>query len=343
MSKLRLLLLPFSWIYGAITGFRNFLFNRGINKTLVIPKKSILVGNLSTGGTGKTPHVDYLLNHFVNQQIKTTSLSRGYGRKTKGVLVASSASTANDIGDEPLFYKNKYGNKINVVVAEKRTQGVQLINANIPNNELIVLDDAFQHRAIKAGLNILLTDFNHLYSSDFVLPAGNLREWKTGAKRADILIVTKSPSDLKEDTENKIKSQLKFHNENVFFSSIGYGELKSINDTSINEVESVLLVTGIANPIPLIGQLNRYYSVEEIRFKDHHEFTLADIEKIHKKFDTFAKQNKAIITTEKDFMRLKAFDSVISGDYPWFYQPITIEIKEQEKFNNLIDTYVNEI
>lgn len=343
MDKLRLLLLPFGWIYGLITGLRNSLFNQGILKTYQIPKKSITIGNLSTGGTGKTPHVDFLINHFIEQGKKVSSLSRGYGRKTNGTLLASSNSDASEIGDEPLFYKNKYEEQINVVVAEKRKEGVELINNQFPKNEIIILDDAFQHRAVKAGFNVLLTDYNHLFTDDFLLPAGNLREWKSGVKRADTVVITKCPEDITINEQNRIRNKIAFSNEKIFFSHIKYDQLKSIDNKDLNDVKSILLVTGIANPTPLISYLKRFYTVEHIKFKDHHEFTEDDIKNIHKKFDTFAKQNKVIITTEKDMMRLKGFDSIHSNDYPWFYQPITIEIIEQNRFNKLIDNYVNEI
>lgn len=343
MDKLRLLLLPFSWTYGLITGIRNSLFNKGILNSYQIPKKSIVIGNLSTGGTGKTPHVDFLINHFVKQGKKVSSLSRGYGRNTSENLVVENNSTSNEVGDEPLFYKKKYKKKINVVVAEKRKEGVELINKHFPNNELIILDDAFQHRAVKAGLNILLTDYNHLFTDDYVLPAGNLREWKSGVNRADIVIVSKCPKDISIEEQNKIRNRISFSNDKIFFSHIIYDELKPVGQQEIKDVKSILLVTGIANPTPLISYLKRFYIVEHIYFKDHHEYSTDDIRKIHKKFDTFATQNKAIITTEKDMMRLNSFDTIHSADYPWFYQPITTEVIEQENFNTIIDNYVNEI
>ena len=187
MSKgvnLRLLLLPFSWIYGSIVSLRNLLFDLNILKSYTIPKKSICVGNLSVGGTGKTPHVDLITLQLIDNQLNTSILSRGYGRNTTGLIEVNTTSKASEVGDEPLFYKTKYEDEIRVVVAEKRKLGVDYILNKYPKNDVIVLDDAFQHRAVKAGFNILITDYSHLFCDDFVLPAGNLREWKKGKKKS---------------------------------------------------------------------------------------------------------------------------------------------------------------
>ncbi|MCE2743246.1 MAG: tetraacyldisaccharide 4'-kinase [Fluviicola sp.] len=343
MQRLRILLIPFAWIYGIITFIRNGLYDYGFKKEFKIPKKSICVGNLAVGGTGKTPHVAYLTK-LLKDKHQLSILSRGYGRKTNGFLLADENSTAFTIGDEPLLYYKRFSPKVKVTVCEKRVEGVQKINQLFPENELIILDDAFQHRAVRAGLNIIITDYNELYSSDFMLPAGNLREWKIGRKRADLVIVSKCPSNLEESKKLRIKKELKFNSENIYFSNINYGKLVSFGKEYLDPIENVLLVTGIANPKPLLAHLKSKYKVEIFQFSDHHEFTSKDIEQIQQKFDTFAQQNKVIITTEKDFVRLSSneYKNSISTT-PWFYQEIEIEIDKKEAFNKYITNYVDSI
>ena len=342
MRKLRILLLPFSWIYGIVVAIRNWLFNIGFYKSLDIPGKSICVGNLSVGGTGKTPHVDLLADHFISSGVKTSTLSRGYGRSTKGLREVFETDSADLVGDEPLFYKSKYRENIKVIVAEKRVEGVNFINQNYPSNDLIILDDAFQHRAVKAGLNIVITDFNNRYSKDFILPAGDLRESKLGVKRADIVIVSKSPN-LSIDQMDTIKSELNFSYNKIFFSRIKYSELIPFTRKVEGPIKNILLVTGIGNPTPLINHLNEEYSVTHLNFKDHHLFSSNDIKDIREKFDTFASKDKIVVTTEKDFMRLRDFEELKDSNWTWYYQPITTEINERQKFNLLIDNYVREI
>ncbi len=343
MRQFRLLLLPFAWIYGTITAVRNLLFDCGFFKSYPIPGKSICVGNLSVGGTGKTPHVAYLAK-LLKDSTKTTLLSRGYGRKTQGFILANSNSTGSEIGDEPKIYVSRFYPEVHVVVCEKRAVGVQKIQELFPENQLIILDDAFQHRAVQAGLNILLTDFSDLYSDDHVLPAGNLREWKSGRKRADLLIVTKCPKNLSEIEKKKIADKLTFNSEKTFFSTIQYGNLIPFGKPVDFNFKNVLLVTGIANYTPLLNELKKKYQVESISFSDHHDFSLEDIERIHQKFDTFATESKAIITTEKDFMRLSdKLNSSKLQDYPWLYQEIEVEIDRKDIFNKTIVQYVNSI
>ena len=340
MKALRWLLLPFSWIYGVITFLRNKAFDWGILKTHQIPKKSITVGNLSVGGTGKTPHVDYLIQYFLSKNTKLSVLSRGYGRKTKGLVVASDQSTASEIGDEPLQYIQRYSDKIKVVLSEKRTEGVDLIIAQFPENELIILDDAFQHRAVSAGFSILITPFNDLFSDAFMLPTGNLREWKSGKKRADLIVVSKSPTDISSNEEAQIIQKLGFDAKRVFFSSLQYNDLVSFSTKREElEIEHALIVTGIGNPTPLIDYWKGKCSVELMAFPDHHNYSTVDIKAIHEKFGKFASKNKVIITTEKDYMRLQQFDEVLDPQYAWHYQPISIVIKNQKRFNSILDEY----
>lgn len=342
MKSLRFSLFPFAFIYWGITSARNLFYNLGIFKTLIIPKKSICVGNLSVGGTGKTPLVSYLAE-LLSESVETTILSRGYGRNTSGFLWVNSKSKALDVGDEPLFYAHRFNKKVHVAVCEKRAVGVQKIYETVPENELIILDDAFQHRAVKAGLNILITDFNKPLSSDYLMPVGTLRESRSGKNRADIIIVSKTPSNCNESIKNQIVKSLNFNPDSIFFSHISYAPMIPFGK-KIESFKKVILVTGIANPKPLVEFISKQYEVEEITFGDHHSFTSADILRIHQKFDTFASDETIILTTEKDYMRLKDYTSEWNlQNYPWYFQPITIEIENEEKFKNLINQYVNTI
>jgi tetraacyldisaccharide 4'-kinase len=342
MNNFRFLLFPFALIYLGITSTRNLLYKLGIFKTFVIPKKSICVGNLSVGGTGKTPHVSYLAE-WLSENIETAILSRGYGRKTTGFLLVDSSKVASEVGDEPLFYATQFQEKVHVAVCEKRTIGIQQIQTLFPKNELIILDDAFQHRAVKAGLNILITDFSKPFSDDYLMPVGTLRESRSGKNRADIIIVSKTPNDCTESAKNQIVQSLNFNSELVFFSRIKYAAMIPFGK-KIDTIKKVILVTGIANPKPLKEHISQYYEVDVIKFGDHHAFSKVDIQRIHQKFDTFAHEETIILTTEKDYMRLKDFPSDRDlQNYPWYFQPIAIEIENEEKFKNLINQYVNTI
>ena len=341
MKAIRWLLLPFSWLYGVITFIRNKAYDWAILKSYKIPKKSITVGNLSVGGTGKTPHVDYLIQYFLSKEKTISVLSRGYGRKTKGLIVASNQSTATEIGDEPMQYIRHYSDNIHVVLAEKRKEGVDHILSQFPQNELIILDDAFQHRAVSAGFSILITPFNDLFTDDFMLPTGNLREWKSGKKRADLIVVSKSPNKISNEEESVILKKLTFDVNRIFFSSLVYTDLVPFSNEIENvEIESALIVAGIGNPMPLVEFWQSKCSVELMAFPDHHNYSSSDITAIHEKFGKFASENKVIITTEKDYMRLQQFDEVFDQKNAWHYQPIAITIKNQKKFNALLDDYI---
>lgn len=341
MKKLRLLLLPFGLLYGIVTAIRNLLFDWGIKPVYEIPVKSICVGNLSVGGTGKTPHVAYLAA-LLQADYKVQILSRGYGRKTRGFILLDEHATSETVGDEPLFYHKSFPN-VKVAVCESRKEGIEQLLA-IEKPDVILLDDAFQHRAVKAGMNILLTDYSQPYYSDWMLPAGNLREWTSGRKRADLVIVTKCPENLPEAQKASMRKQLDFPVDKIFFSKIEYGALLSFYGAPSQDFRNVLLVTGIANPLPLENYLKERFKVELMKFPDHHAFTLEDIQKIHKKFDTFASENKAIVTTEKDFMRLcdPGFRNEIAKN-PWFYQQITVGTDRKNELETVINNYVRAI
>lgn len=342
MKILRWFLLPFSVLYGIITFLRNKLYDWGWFSSYLIPVKSICVGNLSIGGTGKTPHVLFLAE-FLSREHKVNILSRGYGRKTKGYYQVTLNLSADTTGDEPMMYKAHFGDRVKVSVCEKRADGVQTILKNDPDTDVILLDDAFQHRAIKAGLNILLTDYSHPFSKDIMLPTGNLREWKSGRNRADLIIVTKCPSQITNTEKEEIRKSLKFDKQKIFFSSIEYLGLAAKGKIQ-NDPKNVILVSGIANSLPLKNYLSEKYKVEELKFKDHHAFSYDDLRLIHQKFDNFASDHSILITTEKDFVRLK--DLLTEADlekYPWYVQPISIRLDEEKKFKEIITNYVDTI
>jgi tetraacyldisaccharide 4'-kinase len=337
----RKLLYPFSLLYGVITFIRNVCYDIGILSSWEIPVKSICIGNLSTGGTGKTPHVAYLAVYF-SEYRKVAILSRGYGRKTKGFRLVTEHSLASEAGDEPLTYAQRFGKNVIIAVCESRKEGIQQLLKRDPEIDLILLDDAFQHRAIKAGFHILLTQFNRPFSKDLMLPAGNLREWRSGRNRADLMLVTKCP-DMDAQTTQSWSKELKFDNKKIYFSEISYGDPISFGRIR-NSFQNVLLVTGIADPEPFKNHLSEQGEVTLIQYGDHHEFTQADIQKIHQKFDTFAPENSVILTTEKDYVRLKdRLNEWKINEYPWYYLPITVRLNNETEFLKPIRKYVDTI
>ncbi|PKR79785.1 tetraacyldisaccharide 4'-kinase [Brumimicrobium salinarum] len=342
MIILRIILLPFSLIYGLVMMIRNGLFDKNIKKVTKVNSTVISVGNLSVGGTGKTPHVEFLLSALA-KKYNTAVLSRGYGRKTKGFVKVNANADVTNVGDEALNYAQKFEGEIEVAVCEKRVEGARKLLENYPETEVIVLDDAYQHRYLHRDCNILLTEFNKPYFKDFVLPAGRLREFKCGRHRADMVIVTKSPSLLKDIEKQRFKEKLKLKPKvPVFFSSIQYGDLISLATNEIcTAPDEILLVTGIGNPQPLISHLEQHSKVSHLKFGDHHDYTIKDIEKIHKLFGNFVSAENIIVTTEKDAVRLKssAMKTKIES-FPWYYQAMTVKIDNENKLLNKIDSYV---
>ncbi len=331
MKIFRFILFPIMPIYYFVTWLRNKLYDLGIKKSVSYGFPVICVGNLSTGGTGKTPMIEYLI-HLLKADYKVATLSRGYKRKTKGFQLADKNATAETIGDEPFQFYSKFRNEILVAVDANRCDGIQSLLHENP--EVILLDDAYQHRKVKAGFNILLTTYYNPYFNDLVLPTGNLREPKGGAIRANIIMVTKCPNDLSDNEKSKyIKRIHPEKHQHVFFSSIAYSNcLCSAEETkAIDKLESFTLVTGIANSKPLVDFLrSENLNFEHLNFKDHYDFTEEDISTLEKK--------ELIVTTEKDFMRLKQYESLKSK---LFYLPITVIIDEAPKMNQLIKDFVN--
>lgn len=330
---------PFSLIYGAITGLRNWAFDSGILSSTSFDLPIIAVGNLNVGGTGKSPMIEYLIR-LLNQSFNLAVLSRGYGRKTKGYYRATSKSTANELGDEPFQFYRKFKD-LTVVVSEKRVEGVQrLLEQEQP--DAILLDDAFQHRKIKAGFYILLTAFAKLYADDTVLPAGNLRESKSGAERADIIIVSKCPIDITEEDRQLVLKKIKPQSDQkVFFSGIQYDSFvyRKEQKLAVDVLSSwqVLLVTGIADTKPLESFLgSKEIDFELLAFSDHQYLGDKETKRITEKFSTFTGDKKMILTTEKDYVR-----SFLDTSLSVYYLPIqTVILKNGDEFNELIQNYV---
>lgn len=327
VSLLGLFLMPLALLYGLITWFRNKLFDWGIfiEKKHIVPLISI--GNLSMGGTGKTPFTEHLIR-LLQDEYKLATLSRGYGRETKGFVLAGENASARTIGDESMQYHKKFSNAV-VAVSENRNQGVEKLLKKVPDLELILLDDAFQHRFIKAGLNILLTDFYHLYSDDYVFPSGSLREFRSGAVRADIVIVTKTPVVLSPITRRRIARDLKLKKDQLLlFSKISYDKLtpyfEDYKKRLKKQYSHIVLFTGIANNYPLQDHLKQFCSeLTVLSYSDHHIYNQKDIDKIIKSYNDIFTKNKILVTTEKDVMRLRDCKKVfLFAELPFYYVPI---------------------
>ncbi|MBA3900259.1 MAG: tetraacyldisaccharide 4'-kinase [Bacteroidetes bacterium] len=352
MKLYKILLLPISLLYGLIILIRNLFFDYGIFSSKPFKVPVIVVGNLSTGGTGKTPHIEYLVR-VLKEQYNIAVLSRGYGRKTSGFILASMESTAREIGDEPLQIKKK-NPEITVAVCASRVKGIKKILAEKETTDAILLDDAFQHRHVKASLSILLTDYSRLYANDFMLPSGNLREFANGSARADIIIVTKTPAIFSPlDRRFLIDRLHPKPNQKVFFSYTSYGKhLISVNTgqpapfekTYYFEKYAVLLITGIANAANIEYYIkNQTENFRHIAFPDHHKYSSKDLKQIKNLFDNIAEENKIIITTEKDAMRL--MDAGLkeqASQLPILYLPIKVRFHndDAEEFNTYILSHV---
>ncbi len=349
MRFLQFLLFPFALLYGIIVYVRNKCYDWGLCKSTRFGFPVISVGNLSMGGTGKTPHVEYLIS-LLSKEFKIAVLSRGYKRETRGFRIANENSTAKEIGDEPLQIKKKFPG-LNVFVDRNRVNGIKKIKENFPKTELILLDDAFQHRPLKPGLSILLTDFHHLYPDDYPFPMGTLREFRSGARRADMIVVTKTPNVLSPITVRRINGLIKpREHQKVYFSTIKYGPITPLPgleaDVPPENLSSVLLFAGIANMYPLKDHVQKMCNhLYQLKFKDHHKYSTRDYLKIKRQFESIFTQKKVIITTEKDAMRIavpKIADEL--QGLPIYYIPIQTKIHKEfrKDFNDQIKTYVRE-
>jgi tetraacyldisaccharide 4'-kinase len=334
---IRILLLPFALLYGIVIGIRNLFYRLGLLKSVRFSLPVISIGNLSVGGAGKTPHIEYLMR-WLDQYIEIAVLSRGYGRKTEGFRSVMHDDTAETVGDEPLQFKRKFQN-IPIVVSESRALGVpELLKCN-PETQVVLLDDAFQHLAVKPGFNILLTEFSKPFMRDWLLPSGRLREWRVGYRRADIIIVTKCPLDLTDAQRQAFLQELDPYGwQRVYFSHYQYGTpydlLRPDMRVPLSLSTDVLLLSAIANTDYLITYLrNEVKSLHTLEFEDHHYYNEDDLQQLLKRFNTIESKNKIILTTEKDAMRLELMsDFFWKNNLPLFVLPIQVDfLNEDEK------------
>ena len=340
-------LLPLSWLYGIGVGFRNLLFDIGILKSRSYKTPVIAVGNITVGGTGKTPHVEYLVR-LLQDKIRVAVLSRGYKRKSRGFVLATPDTPMSQIGDEPYQMKQKFPN-VTIAVDKKRTHGIDLLEASEDAPDAILLDDAFQHRYVKPGINILLVDYHRLIIYDKLLPVGRLREPMKGKDRADIVIVTKCPKELKPMEFRVITKAMNLYPyQHLYFSTIAYDRLRPVFPEApechgISTDMNVLLLTGIASPRQLTEDLTpQVKSITPLTFADHHNFSRKDIQQLNTTFEAMPSP-KCIITTEKDAVRLAQAEGIDDTVRQHLYvQPIRISfmLDQEELFNQNIIGYV---
>lgn len=346
LKPVRILLLPFSLLAGTYIYLRNRLYDKKILRSTTFNLPMIGVGNLAVGGTGKSPMVEYILR-LLQDQFQVATLSRGYKRKTKGYVLADSNSSALEIGDEPMQFHLKFPD-VAVAVGEERIVAIPQILHDKPATEVIVLDDVFQHRPIQAGLNILLTDYSNLYTRDWFMPTGDLRDERSSAKRAAVIVVTKCPADLDEEKKKAIIKELnptKF--QAVYFTTIQYGQPYHIIDKTpkvLDPSAETVLVTGIANPAPLkkyLQEIDQTYWM--MTYSDHHIFSIDDLQDIKKKYETLNNAESVILTTEKDAVRLVKFGNELEA-LPVYVIPVQHHFlfNEAAEFNNRILTFIEE-
>lgn len=329
---LRLLLFPFSIIYDLITRVRNHLYHIGHKSSFRFDVPVISIGNLNIGGSGKTPATEYLIR-LLSANYRLATLSRGYGRRSKGFRIATDKDDATTIGDEPYQMFRKFRDTVIVTVGEERAFAIPNILQEYDDLDAILLDDAFQHRSVNPHFSILLTEYGHPFTRDYVLPAGNLREARKGASRADVVIVTKCPGERTEMEIITADVRKYAGNKPVFFSQLKYRELVSFGNLS-SPTGKIIIVTGIARPGGLVDYLKTQFEiVKHLRFGDHHQFTESDVNDIH--YEARQLSDATIVTTEKDMVRLRSFRSV--ADHPWFYIPVEMEfLKNGSEFDMLI-------
>ncbi|MFP4504310.1 MAG: tetraacyldisaccharide 4'-kinase [Cyclobacteriaceae bacterium] len=341
-GPLRWGLAPLAGLYGGIMAFRNHLYNIGYRRSLTFEPLIISVGNLSVGGTGKSPMVEYLVR-LISAHKPLAILSRGYKRKTRGVRIAGEEDTAATLGDEPFQFYRKFGqqslasdHKVVVAVAERRGEAIPEILFVHPEVEVILLDDAFQHRSVQADFQLLLTTFQRPFYQDSVLPMGRLREYRKGAGRADAVVVTKCPEGLSAKEQENIRDRIRRYSRPevpVFFSSIRYEAPQPVFEPSLQLREPLLLFSGLADSSLFEQQLKKHYEVKEhIRWEDHHTYAEADFEKVK------AAQAASVLTTEKDMVKLlEPAQAKLWQQLPLFYLPIrTYFLTEGQQFDDLI-------
>ncbi|GAB3646552.1 tetraacyldisaccharide 4'-kinase [Echinicola sediminis] len=335
MRPHQFLLYPFSLLYDGITRLRNRMFDNEVKKSVVFEIPTIVVGNLAMGGTGKTPMVELLVEYF-KESHEVATLSRGYGRKTKGFVLAGKDTTAAEIGDEPYQIFSKYGEEITVAVGEQRILAIPQIIAERPATEMILLDDAFQHRYVKGDFNLLLTTFQKPFFNDHVVPLGTLRESRQGAERADVVVVTKSPEGISEEERKRYRGEIRQYTKKkcpVFFAGLSYGLPYDIRSKKKGEFTKVILLSGIANDHLLKEWVaEKYELLETLSYSDHHHYSVKDVENIVQRFDYHKSQAPVLLTTEKDAVKLKA-DKFLKNlqEIPIFALPVQVKMEEKEK------------
>lgn len=341
------MLAPFSLLYGLGVSLRNFFYRNGLLKSIEFSLPIISVGNLSVGGAGKTPHIEYLLR-LLKDYLHLATISRGYKRKTKGFLDVHPNMTAEQVGDEPLQFKRKFPD-VTVTVSESRTFAIPQIVMNQPETQLILLDDAFQHRSVKPGLNILLTEFDHPFTRDFLLPSGRLREWRSASERADLILVTKCPPDLHEEDRKQLLQEIDpLPGQSVFFTYYHYSKPYYIFDARY-QVElqpdwEVLLISAIAGTDYLVSYLEtQVNTVRLLEYEDHHYFSKHDVGNLKASFSRMDVEKKVILTTEKDAMRLEMHRAfLVENRLPIFVLPIEVKFHfgEGERFDQYVKDFL---
>lgn len=339
-----ILLVPFSWMYKAGVFVYHKIFDLQIRKSYQPKVPVICVGNLSVGGTGKSPMVEYLLS-ILKDTFQVAVISRGYRRKTKGFLIANDNTTSAEIGDEPMQFHTKFTDVV-VAVGEQRANAIQQLLQQKSATHVIILDDAYQHRQVSAGFNILLTEYNNLFTDDWYLPAGSLRDLKSNYKKADVIVVTKTDKYISTSQKQTIIEKIQpLSHQKIFFTAVDYGTAYNIfnkETIDLNFVEAIVLVTGIANPSPLLQYLQQLgIDMQHLAYADHHHFSQKDIGNILETYQAISFVNKIILTTEKDAMRLKERKELQT--LPMFALPIKHQFlfQEEEAFNGLVLDFVN--
>ncbi|WP_152269493.1 tetraacyldisaccharide 4'-kinase [Agriterribacter humi] len=346
LRSFRVLLFPFAFLYGTAVKVRNYLYDNEIIQSIEFNFPVICIGNISVGGTGKSPMVEYLLRLLVHRY-KTATLSRGYKRKTRGYVLADDKTTALDIGDEPMQFHIKFP-EVTVAAGEERAIAIPQLLFDRPETDVIILDDALQHRTVKAGLNILLTDYNNLFTRDMFLPTGDLRDSRSSYKRANIIIVTKCSDNFGSAEKEKVTSEIQpLARQHLFFTGIRYGAPYHIISRAIKRMSKeteVLLACGIANPGPLKQYIQEESaSYDAIYYRDHYIFTIDDLKEIRQRFEKIKAADKMILVTEKDAVRLVKFAAELK-DMPVYVQPIETYFlfNESQRFNFLIEKFIQD-
>lgn len=344
LRSFRILLFPFSLLYAFVSRTRNFLYDKKLLHSVSFNLPIICVGNLAVGGTGKSPMVELLIR-MLKEDFRIATLSRGYKRKTKGYVLASDHTTALEIGDEPMQFHIKFP-YVPIAVGEERVTAIPQLLYDQPETEVIILDDAFQHRSIKAGLNVLLTDYSNIYYKDFLLPTGDLRDNRYSRRRADVIVVTKCKPDLSPEEADHIREEIApLSHQSVFFTKIDYGTPYHISnkmDYVLHPEVEVLLVTGIANPEPLKKYLlQQVQTFEQLLYADHHIFNIDDLKDIRRKYEEMDAQPKIILTTEKDAVRLMKFNEELH-QLPLYVIPVQHQFlfEQADAFRQIVTNFI---